>query len=191
MVGADGDRLSDGQDGDRWVAAQCSGPPRVHAHGAGEGRGLRPGRCGSGDDATERHSQGARRRPRPDSPARGGQPPTSVPGLTHAHAQRGSAERSDFGRGIGRPKPYRRRHASAPARPSGGSPPDSPATASTAEDLGVPAAYRPSAARTNLTASHRIKRSAATACVPVSCPLTWPGTWQTWRCCTTLSTHLH
>ena len=107
-AGAGRDRLPDGQNGDGWMAAECSGPPRVHTDGAGEGRGLRQGRCRGGDDATEGRRHSGRQRPRPGPQAGGGQPPSPVAGPTHAIVAVGPESREGQYRGVGaRPAPRR------------------------------------------------------------------------------------
>ncbi|CAA9245531.1 MAG: hypothetical protein AVDCRST_MAG54-1732, partial [uncultured Actinomycetospora sp.] len=74
VVGAGRDRLPDGADRGRRVAAERPRPPGAGAHGPGEGRDLREGRRRRGDDAAEGHGAGRRQRRRPGPPHRGVQP---------------------------------------------------------------------------------------------------------------------
>ena len=91
--GAARDRVSDGADAHRRMAAQRPGPPRVHADVAGEGRGLRAGGDGRGDRAT-RPGRG-RAGPGPAASSGARQRPAAVPRVSRpaqtARAGGGSA----------------------------------------------------------------------------------------------------
>ena len=90
--GAARDRVPDGADARRRMAAERPGPPGVHADVAGEGRGLRAGGDGRGDRAT-RPDRG-RAGPDPGASSGARQRPAAVPRVSRpARTARGRSAR--------------------------------------------------------------------------------------------------